>query len=478
MAIIGIIKDKNITYDCEAPFHPSQKYPEYPFKQISPQNSIYSAVRGLFGQMQMDSGHFNSPSWNPLEKIVTPGNTVILKPNFVRHYNPIGDLDCLFTHGSVIRAILDYVFIALKGEGKIIIGDAPLQNCDFDKLIEFAGIDKIISFYNQQSSVKLELMDFRLAGSIKYKSGFIFRKDLNGDPSGYLAVDLKMDSELFAISRDFEKYRVTNYDKCEMVKHHNREKNEYLIPKTVLEADVIINIPKLKTHRKAGITCALKNLVGINGCKDWLPHHRFGSTEEGGDEYLYRSFRKNIATVLYEKKDVLKNRYAAMVLMFLIRAIEISARIVPYKDPYREGSWYGNDTLPRTIADLNRIAMYADKQGRLHNAIQRKNFILVDAVIAGEKEGPMDPSPKHCGLMVAGLNPVLVDLICSTIMGFDYNKIAQFKYALKEGKQMLLQERPENIVSGAYTYQSLNDIYKAFGEQFTPTKGWVGYIER
>ena len=32
------------------------------------------------------------------------------------------------------------------------------------------------------------------------------------------------------------------------------------------------SLPKLKTHKKAGITCALKNLIGINGNKEYLPH--------------------------------------------------------------------------------------------------------------------------------------------------------------------------------------------------------------
>jgi len=35
----------------------------------------------------------------------------------------------------------------------------------------------------------------------------------------------------------------------------------------------------LKLHRKAGITCALKNLIGINGNKEYLPHHRLGGSQ-------------------------------------------------------------------------------------------------------------------------------------------------------------------------------------------------------
>jgi uncharacterized protein (DUF362 family) len=59
-----------------------------------------------------------------------------------------------------------------------------------------------------------------------------------------------------------------------MAKTHHPGVHQYLVAKEVIEADIIINLPKLKTHRKAGVTCALKNLIGINGNKEYLPHHR------------------------------------------------------------------------------------------------------------------------------------------------------------------------------------------------------------
>ena len=52
-----------------------------------------------------------------------------------------------------------------------------------------------------------------------------------------------------------------------------------------MDADVFINIPKLKSHKKVGLTCALKNLVGINANKNWLPHHTEGTPDKGGDQF-------------------------------------------------------------------------------------------------------------------------------------------------------------------------------------------------
>ncbi len=35
------------------------------------------------------------------------------------------------------------------------------------------------------------------------------------------------------------------------------------LPQAVLEADVVVSMPKLKTHHWAGITCSMKNLFGV-----------------------------------------------------------------------------------------------------------------------------------------------------------------------------------------------------------------------
>jgi uncharacterized protein (DUF362 family) len=71
------------------------------------------------------------------------------------------------------------------------------------------------------------------------------------------------------------------YETSELRSHHHDDIHEYLISRTVIEADCVINLPKLKTHKKTGITVSMKNLVGINGNKNWLPHHREGTPAQG-----------------------------------------------------------------------------------------------------------------------------------------------------------------------------------------------------
>ena len=38
---------------------------------------------------------------------------------------------------------------------------------------------------------------------------------------------------------------------------------EMFLPRTILTADVLLSVPKMKTHRHAGITLSLKNMFGI-----------------------------------------------------------------------------------------------------------------------------------------------------------------------------------------------------------------------
>ncbi|SFB14023.1 hypothetical protein SAMN05216587_11543 [Selenomonas ruminantium] len=49
-------------------------------------------------------------------------------------------------------------------------------------------------------------------------------------------------------------------------------------------------------------------------------------------------------------------------------------------EKYWNGSWYGNDTIWRTIADLNHILYYANKEGKLQEKRQRKVLIVADMI--------------------------------------------------------------------------------------------------
>src|SRR6266704_3315895 len=91
-------------------------------------------LRALLAHAGLDHTHLGSPKWNPLGAIIHEGAKVVVKPNWVHHQNFSSQgIDCLITHPYAIEAILYYV--AKANPAHIIVGDAPLQGCDFGSLM-------------------------------------------------------------------------------------------------------------------------------------------------------------------------------------------------------------------------------------------------------------------------------------------------------------------------------------------------------
>src|SRR5262249_36085264 len=115
-------------------------------------------------------------------------------------------------------------------------------------------------------------------------------------------------------------------------------------------------------------------------------------------------------------------------------------------DTVRSGNWYGNDTTWRMVLDLNRILHYADAAGGWPELPGRHFFSVVDGIVGGEGNGPLDPRPRPAGIIVAGSNPVAVDLTCARLIGFDYNKIPMLRRALDHHDLSLVSFSYDDIV--------------------------------
>ena len=142
-SVVSVVKVKNCQYPGkEEFFRPSIRYPEYPFQELSKQeNKVYSAVRESLRLLGLDKEHYGTADWNPFGEWIKPGMNVLIKPNLFTDYNrnPTGGTECLYTQPSVVAPVIDYIQIALQGSGKITVGDAPVQHCNFDDLIQNSG---------------------------------------------------------------------------------------------------------------------------------------------------------------------------------------------------------------------------------------------------------------------------------------------------------------------------------------------------
>jgi len=195
---------------------------------------------------------------------------------------------------------------------------------------------------------------------------------------------------------------------------------------------------------------------------------------------LYRSLRKRTISQCWEIRWRTKAKSIQKILRFIEDVLFKTQKVKPFKDPYLEGSWYGNQTLPRTICDLNRAILYADKNGNLCAEAQRKLLYLVDGIICGEGEGPMHATSKECNMILWGLNSFAIDCVVAKIMGFDAQKIYFLKLAQTIKQFPIIDFEPEDVF-----VSTNNDIKPVLLTNainlpvfnFVPTSGWQGHIE-
>ncbi len=66
------------------------------------------------------------------------------------------------------------------------------------------------------------------------------------------------------------------------------------------------------------------------------------------------------------------------------------------------------------------------------NSIVKPHLCVIDATVAMEGDGPMQGTPVHLGVLLAGTDPVATDLIATRVMGLDPWKFKCFNYAKKQ----------------------------------------------
>lgn len=153
--------------------------------------------------------------------------------------------------------------------------------------------------------------------------------------TGVAAVAEKLGAELIDLGSDDVPNRTVPVP-------HGKVLESVPLPAPLLDADVIIDVPKAKNHHIEPITGALKNWVGVVNQK-WRMHHH-------GDE----------------------------------------------------------QHIPRFM-DIMTVA--------------RPALCVVDALIAGEGDGPIANLPRWCGCILASSDPVATDVTIARLLGRDWTKL-------------------------------------------------------
>lgn len=421
---------------------------------------------------------------NLFKEAIHANDIIIIKPNWIApcHKHNENEWQSVITHPVVITAVLKIVLERLNGKGKVIITDGPQTDSSWEKIMQIMQPQQWIEM-GEKAGVEVQILDLREDEWESKGDVIVTRKKLPGDPLGSTECDLNNYSEFFNHQPSQKGYYGADYNKSETNKAHSSGSHRYRVSRSVMEADVFINLPKLKTHKKAGITCSLKNLVGINTYKNFLPHHNEGTPDDGGDQFPVSTFKNKTEGALIEKfKSSLHQNPWMSQLAIPIK--KIGRRVFgDTRETIRSGNWYGNDTLWRTVLDLNKMLFYGNADGSLRDAQpdNRKKYItIVDGIIAGEGNGPEAPTPKQAGILIAGVNPVAVDAVCAKLMGFDWEKIPVIKNAFQIEHYPLCEFDYFDIevVSSLSSFnKKLSEINPEDCFRFEPHFGWKNHIE-
>ena len=420
-----------------------------------------------------------------LDSVVPSASLIVLKPNWVKEIHPrscegwrwvITDPALICASAAVLRQEFGF-------RGELVAADAPQTDSSFSRIMELCQFhDRLREWgLSDESLIRLDLRKEEW----KNCAGVIGeRRVLSGDPRGYVAFDLSSASE-FTGHRGEGQYYGADYDSRELHVHHSGGKHEYLVSRTVIDADVLISMPKLKSHKKAGITGALKNLVGVNGDKNWLPHHTEPSLFQAGDDRPDAGLWGRLERL---SAQAVRRTIARMpgIGVHLHRYLRTSAvrMIGDSNSVIRSGNWWGNDTVWRMCLDLNKIVGYGGVAGTFRSATEgnsKPHFVLMDAVIAGEGNGPMDPDPVELGALICGSEPAMSDAVGAAFMGFDPGKIPIVRNAFCS-RGFPLSRISLDEVKVESNVPEWNGLLKELPFEGVPRCkphfGWNGHIER
>jgi uncharacterized protein (DUF362 family) len=400
---------------------------------------------------------------NILDSESIGGRKILLKPNWVMHNERIDDEICLRTNDSFLLAALEIILV--NKPGSVIIGDAPIQGCHWDNMLKKPFLEAIEAL-SVKYSVPVTIMDFRRVTFDPIQNNP--NKERN-PLSNYIIFDTGKESYLEPISSTKNNFRVTDYDPDRLAESHTLGQHKYCITKEFFDADLIISMPKIKTHQKAGLTGALKNLVGINGDKDYLPHHRIGGVGFGGDCYPGKNILRRISEWTMDHA----NRHQGKKAYFFLKwtALIIWKLSIPKRIHKLDAGWHGNDTVWRMVMDLNTIAIYGNKDGTISKKPQRELYTLCDGIVGGQGDGPLHPLPLPLGVICFSNNNSMTDICMATLMGFDIQKIS----LLRTASQNVKQQKIDLTLNGVKI--NLADLCN-LSIPTTPPTGWIDYLSK
>jgi uncharacterized protein (DUF362 family) len=408
-----------------APFDPTVAHPEYRGPVARGSNAAYEGVRAVLARLYPPGDRYGvGSSWNPLQELIEPGQTVFVKPNLVDHEHRFGgDVWSVITHPAVVRAVADYIALALRGEGRIIIGDNPHVDCHWDELEALYAMPQLAERISSVGGVPVEFVDLRSwhMPDLTNYGWRCARASLAGDPLGAHVVTRRAS---YLDGRRWWLFRGTYNERWETIRAH-RDGHRYAFARTIWDADTYVSVPKLKAHAKVGVTINIKGLIGTIVEKNSLVHWSIGYPRFGGDEYPAPDDWRDYPRLYWQHamNDLVPSRLQLAARDRLgATAIGRGYRRVVTTDAQRRrllrGAWDGNDTTWRMTADVHDAFVGAPGE------TQRRTLSIIDGIVGGDTDGPHFPHRVTPGVVIGAERLLVADLVAARLMDFDVSGIA------------------------------------------------------
>jgi len=453
-------------------FSPELKFPEYQFPHLaSSPNPVYAAVRQCLAEAGLDRQRYGSPEWNPLGEFVGRGGRVFVLCNFVYHRRrgeTLHQFQAKCTHASVIRPIIDLALKAVGPEGRVEFGNAPLQGAVWQSVLADTGAERLVQFYQAYAPGQVAACDLR--GQLTTIGRLGTPREAVLRPGAEVLVDLGS-SSLLESAQGNRHYRVSQYDPRQTEQFQGEGRHIYAVSVNILRSDLVISVPKLKTHEKVGLTGAIKGCVGAIALKQSLAHHRKGPPQHGGDEFPRPLPPQMLLSAL---GDAAWSRESGAVTRFLRYAERALGVAVRRCGGITYGSWSGNDTCWRMAVDCARCVVYARADGSLAHLPVRKHIVLTDGIIGGEGEGPLRPTPVHAGWLLFASDPVAADCINALAMGYDPRGLPMLANAAAGNPYGLPLRQPDALLI-RYNGEKFTarEFFTRHRLLFRPPSGWL-----
>ncbi len=415
-------------YPDRVPFDPAVAHAEYRGPLATAPNAAYEAVRDVLLRLYPPGDRYGvGAAWNPLQELIEPGQTVFIKPNLVDHEHRFGgDIWSVITHPAVVRAVADFVALALRGDGRIVIGDNPHVDCHWDELAELYGMDELAARIAEVGEVSVEFVDLRSwhMPDLTNYGWRVARESLAGDPLGTHVVDLR---DSYLDGRSWWLFRGTYNERRETIRAH-RGRHRYAFARTICDADTYVSVPKLKSHAKVGATLNIKGLIGTIVDKNCLVHWSIGYPRFGGDEYPEPDDWRDYPRLYWQHAmtDLLPSRLQLAIRdrlgsTALGRAYRRAVTTDAQRRRLLRGAWDGNDTTWRMTADVHDAFCGAP------GAPQRRTLSIIDGIVGGDTDGPHFPHRVAPGAVIAAERLLVADLVAARLMDFDIANIAYLR---------------------------------------------------